>query len=90
MPFLFPAACNLVCAEVMSRSLAYEEENLPARHPTFSHYKYGFSFYLIWVVLVIFSIAGIVFLVSSKKRKGDRASDENEAQENEPVHLGRV
>lgn len=84
------AICILVCAEVMSQSVAYEETYLPARHPKGAYYEYGFCFYLAWITFAIFVIAGIVFIWYGRKRKGHRAYSEEHAMENEPVHLGRI
>lgn len=87
---IITAICILVCAEVLSQSVAYEEINLPARHPEGSYYRYGFCFYLAWITFAIFVLAGIVFIWFSRKRKGFKAYNEEEALENEPVHLGRI
>ena len=87
---LISAASILVSAEVMVRSVKYERQNLPKRHPKGAYINYGYSFVLAWIVFAIYVIAAIVFLVFSRKRKGDKAADEREAMENEPVHLGRI
>ena len=84
------AVCILVSAEVMHNSVKYESENLQMRHPEGAHYQFGYSFFLAWIVFAIFLVVTIVFLVFSRKRKGDAASSEHEAFENEPVHLGRI
>lgn len=84
------AVCILVCAEVMVNSVYYEEQYLVSRHPPGSSYYFGWSFWLCWVVFSIFVWATLIFLFYGKKRKGDRALTENEAVENEPVHLGRI
>ena len=84
------AASILVSAEVMVRSVKYERKHLPKRHPKGAYISYGYSFVLAWIVFAIYVIAAVVFLVFSRKRKGDRAADEREAMENEPVHLGRI
>ena len=91
MIFIFVSAASiLVSAEVMVRSVKYERQNLPKRHPQGAYINYGYSFVLAWIVFAIYVIAAIVFLVFSRKRKGDKAADEREAMENEPVHLGRI
>ena len=74
----------------MVRSVKYERQNLPKRHPQGADINYGYSFALAWVVFAIYVIAALVFLIFSRKRKGDKAADEREAMENEPVHLGRI
>ena len=74
----------------MVRSVKYERRNLPKRHPKGAYISYGYSFVLAWIVFAIYVIAAIVFLIFSRKRKGDNAANEREAMENEPVHLGRI
>lgn len=86
---IMTAICILVCAEVLINSVNYESENLPARHPEGAYIRYGASFVLVWIVLVIFVVAAIINFYYGRKRKGDRAESDKEAVENEPVHLGR-
>ena len=74
----------------MVRSVKYERQNLPKRHPSGAYISYGYGFVLAWFVFAFYLIAGLTFLVFSRKRKGDRAASEHEAMENEPVHLGRA
>ena len=83
------AICILVSAEVFISSVNYERQNLPARHPEGAYIIYGYSFGLVWVVLVICVVVAIINFYYGKKRKGDRALSDKEATENEPVHLGR-
>ena len=78
-----------ISIEVMRNSAAYERENLPRRHPSGSHITYGFSFALAWCVFALHVIVGVIFVVFSAKRKGKYALSMREAEENEPVHLGR-
>jgi len=84
------AVCILVCAEVMINSVDYESDHLQSRHPEGSHYHFGWSFWLCWVVFAIYVLATLVFLFYGRKRKGDRALTEDEAKENEPVNIGRI
>ena len=78
-----------VSVEVLINSVNYELKNLPERHPPGSGIYYGYSFGIAWVAFVFFLVAAVVFLWCSRKRKRDKAADEVEAMENEPVHLGR-
>jgi len=84
------AVCIVVSAEVMSNSVEYESEHLTSRHPEGSHYEFGYSYVLVWIAFVIYLLVTLLFLVYSRKRKGDNAKSEHEARENEPVHLGRM
>ena len=87
---LISAVCIVVSAEVMANSVDYESEHLTSRHPEGSHYEFGYSYVLVWIVFVIYLIVTLLFLVYSRKRKGENAKSEHEARENEPVHLGRI
>ena len=73
----------------MRNSISYEKNNLPQRHPDNASVKYGFSFGLAWCVVVLYIIAGILFLICGGKRKREDALSDEEAKENEPVHIGR-
>lgn len=70
--------------------MIYEKTFLKKRHPQGSVYHYGFCFILAWFVFIAYGSAGIIFLLASRKRKGENAKDEEEAFENEPVNLGRL
>ena len=88
--FCFIAGCIFISIEVMRNSVAYERENLPSRHPQEATVEYGFSFGLAWCVVILHIITGLLFLICSRKRKREDAlSDDKEAAENEPVHIGR-
>ena len=83
------AVCILVSAEVLANSVKYEREHLPARVPYRAEISFGFSFGLAWMSFCTFVVATIVFAILSRKKKGYKARNENEAIENEPVHIGR-
>ncbi|KAL8595018.1 hypothetical protein ACOMHN_001997 [Nucella lapillus] len=82
------AACLLVLNEVFVKTVEHEKENMPERIPRDAATTYGYSFILSWIVFVVFVLAGMVFLLLSHKRKAKYA-DNNDAVEDEPMHLGR-
>ncbi len=85
------AICKLVCAEVFSNSINYEKSNLPKRYPpTTIRMTFGFSFAFVWIAFALDLIACIVYFVLGRKRKRERALNDREAFENEPVVLGRI
>ncbi len=74
----------------MINSVDYERQHLPKRHPDDAYLTYGFCFVFAWINFSVNVIAGVIFWVTSKKRKGVRARSMKEARENEPVILGRI
>ncbi|ESO87434.1 hypothetical protein LOTGIDRAFT_127872 [Lottia gigantea] len=85
------AACILVLNEVFVKAIEHEKEHLAGRFPINGVSSYGFSFILSWLVFVVFVCVGLVFLFVSHKRKADMADIDDElAQEDEPMQLGRV
>ena len=88
---LFSAACLLVLNEVYIKSVDHGIAHIPARHPKMSDYKYGFSFILSWISFSVYFLAGCMFLFASHKRKSEMADDDDErAEQDEPMRLGRI
>ncbi|XP_070188142.1 voltage-dependent calcium channel gamma-1 subunit-like [Littorina saxatilis] len=81
------AACLLVLNEVFVKTVNHEKENMPERIPREAETSYGFSFVLSWIVFVMFVLAGLVFLIYSRKKKAEYADGED--LEDEPMQLGR-
>lgn len=79
----------MVVIEVLINSIDYERLSLNVVHPKEAYHTYGYSFYLGWVVFIFNSFASITFLVYSKKRKGDKAPNEEIALADEPTIIGR-
>lgn len=80
-----------MCAEVFINSINYEQRHLPKRYPpTTIRVSFGYSFAFVWVAFAIDLIACIVYFVLGRKRKRERARNDREAFENEPVVLGRI
>ncbi|OQV13879.1 hypothetical protein BV898_11877 [Hypsibius exemplaris] len=63
------ASCVLTCIEVLVSSVTYEQAHLPFRHPALTVHHFGFSFVLACVTCAAFFVAGIIFLVFSRKKK---------------------
>ncbi|CAI9739418.1 epithelial membrane 2-like [Octopus vulgaris] len=88
---MMTAACLLVLNEVYIKSVDHGIDHIPARHPKIATYRYGFSFILSWISFVIYFLAGCVFLFASHKQKTEMADEEDElAEQDEPMHLGRI
>jgi len=68
----------------------YEKEYLREKVPANSIIDYGFCYYLGWICFALFVVAGLVLLACSRKRKGGKARCPLEADENEPVNIGRI
>jgi len=88
--FFTPAGCIFVCMEIYKISLDYERLNLPARYPARATVSYGYAMYMSWISFAFFIVVGITMFVLSAKRKGEKATSEKEAIENEPVIIGRI
>ncbi|XP_013380907.1 uncharacterized protein LOC106152002 [Lingula anatina] len=82
------ALCIILINEIMINNVIRRVDEL-ARFAD-SELVWGYSIYLSWVAFAVFLAAGIVFFLCSKKRKGEHAFSEEEALENEPIHLGRI
>ncbi|CAG0880812.1 unnamed protein product [Darwinula stevensoni] len=84
------AACSLlVVLEVVKHSMIYEEKNFPNVHPPGCYSYYGYSYLLAWVTFIFYLLAGLTFFYCSRKRKREKAPDEDWAIEDEPHIIGR-
>ena len=72
------------------QSVISEEESLKTNTGRVFSIRLGWSYYLVWASIVTFCIPGCLLLYYSKKRKRDNALSAEEAEENEPVNLGRL
>jgi len=86
---LITGASAWVTMEVFKQCHYYEEEHMINQMKD-STTTYGWSYNLIWGVLVLDIFDGVTLLVCSRKRKGVKARSIKEARENEPVYLGRI
>ena len=84
------AVSILISAEVFLQSIEYEEAYLEQRYPARATHSLGFSFAFAIFSLVVYACCAVVFIVYSRKLKGERATSEQEARENEPVIIGRL
>ncbi|KAJ8318563.1 hypothetical protein KUTeg_003654 [Tegillarca granosa] len=84
------AACVLVENEVFIRRVEHADNKLPERIPENATHSYGYSFILSWIAFVFYVLAGIVFLLTSHKRKAEMADvSDDHVLEDEPVAIRR-
>ncbi|XP_023221350.1 epithelial membrane protein 1-like [Centruroides sculpturatus] len=87
----FTAGAVLVVIEVLINCLHYEQKYAPGRFPKRIEWKFGYSSILAWLDFVFYVIAGIIFVICSRKRKRDKSAPDDElAQADEPHILGRL
>uniref|UniRef100_A0A1B6C3M6 Uncharacterized protein n=1 Tax=Clastoptera arizonana TaxID=38151 RepID=A0A1B6C3M6_9HEMI len=79
----------IVVIEVFMNSIDYEIQNLPVAHPPGAIYTYEYSYYFAWIVFLLNMVSGISFMWYSKKRKGNKAPNEEIAMADEPTIIGR-
>ena len=82
-------ACVLAVIEVLISSIDYEEKHLPFTFPRGATYSYGFSIVLAWLVFIMLLVSGGAFMIYSRKRKGNKAPNEEIAMADEPTIIGR-
>lgn len=87
---LITAACCWVTVEVFKRSMDYTRAHLTDVVPAGSEVSLGASYALGWIAFILFVLVSISLFAFSAKRKGRKARSIKEAQENEPVVLGRI
>jgi len=83
------AGCILICLEVSTARMKYETHNLPNRMPAGATWTFGFSYILAWITFLSQLTACIAFAICSKKKKKDKAPDDQFAIEEEPTIIGR-
>lgn len=87
----FTAGAVLVVVEVLINCLHYEQKYAPGRFPKRIEWKFGYSSIIAWIIFVFYVIAGIIFVICSRKRKRDKSAPDDElAQADEPHILGRL
>ncbi|XP_069695642.1 voltage-dependent calcium channel gamma-1 subunit [Periplaneta americana] len=82
-------ACVLAVIEVLISSIDYEQKHLPFTFPKGATYSYGFSFVFAWLVFIMLLVSGCSFMIYSRKRKGNKAPNEEIAMADEPTIIGR-
>jgi len=83
------AMCILICLEVSTARMKYETHNLPNRMPAGATWTFGFSYILAWITFLSQLTACLAFAICSKKKKKDKAPDDQFAIEEEPTVIGR-
>jgi hypothetical protein len=63
------AATTFVLIEVVSNGADFSRAHLLSIFPEASVWYHGFSFYLAWYVCFQYGVAGLTFLICSRKRK---------------------
>lgn len=87
-----PAATGgsvLVVIEVLISSIDYERVHLPFVHPKGVEVDYGWSFALAWIVFLVLFFSGCAFMLYSRKRKGNKAANDEMGMADEPTIIGR-
>ena len=87
-----PAATGgsvLVVIEVLISSIDYERVHLPFVHPKGVEVDYGWSFALAWIVFLVLFCSGCAFMMYSRKRKGNKAPNDEMGMADEPTIIGR-
>lgn len=70
-------------------SIEYESNNVFETFPKGAVMKYHFSLVLAWIVFLCNLVAGLAFMIFSRKRKRDKAPTEEIAMADEPTIIGR-
>lgn len=66
------------------------KQSSTAKPPGHTHVpSYGFSLVLAWMVFSVYILAGLLFLIFSKKLKGPKAPTAEVKDANEPLQLSR-
>ncbi|KAG0725808.1 hypothetical protein GWK47_037862 [Chionoecetes opilio] len=86
---LIAAGCVLIVIEVATTMLHYAARNLPELHPPKTNWHYGYSFMLAWITFIAEVTATLAFGICSRKRKKDKAPDDEYAIDEEPTIIGR-
>lgn len=79
----------MVVIQVLLSSIEYERNHVRATFPEGAIMKYHFSLVLAWIVFLCNLVAGLAFMIFSRKRKRDKAPTEEIAMADEPTIIGR-
>ncbi|XP_014478829.1 PREDICTED: uncharacterized protein LOC106746561 isoform X3 [Dinoponera quadriceps] len=82
-------ACNMVVIQVLSSSIEFESTHVHQTFPEGALARYDYSFFLAWIVFWCNLVAGLAFMIFSRKRKRDKAPTEEIAMADEPTIIGR-
>ncbi|KAK6642988.1 hypothetical protein RUM43_004491 [Polyplax serrata] len=83
------AGSTLTVIEVVVNSIEYEKKHMPFTYPPGATHRYGYSFVLAWLVFVCNLLSGCAFFIFSRKRKGQKAPNEEIAMADCPTIIGR-
>ncbi|KAL0116819.1 hypothetical protein PUN28_010027 [Cardiocondyla obscurior] len=83
------AACNMVVIQVLLSSIEYESKLILKTYSKNPLIRYDYSLILAWIVFLCNIVAGLAFMLFSKKRKRDKAPTEEIAMADEPTIIGR-
>lgn len=84
-----PGACVMVVIQVLLSSKEYGSKRNNWAFPRESEVDYGYSFMLAWFVFIGNLCATLAFVLFSRKRKRDRAPNDELAMADEPTIIGR-
>ncbi|KAL0279298.1 UNVERIFIED_CONTAM: hypothetical protein PYX00_000891 [Menopon gallinae] len=83
------AGASFTVIEVVMHTVDYQRKHVPYMYPPGSTHSFGFSFALAWLVFISNLIAGLAFMIFSRKRKGKKAPTEELGMADEPAIIGR-
>jgi hypothetical protein len=95
---LLLGVCSVVCLEIvmsipktadLAQTDALGAKSTPPKSVHAHVPSYGFSLIIGWIVFVIYILAGLLFLLFSKKLKGIKAPTSEVNDANEPLQLSR-
>ncbi|KAK6624193.1 hypothetical protein RUM44_011051 [Polyplax serrata] len=86
---VFAAGSTLPVIEVVVNSIEHEKKHMPFTYPPGATHRYGYSFVLAWLVFVCNLLSGCAFFIFSRKRKGQKAPNEEIAMADCPTIIGR-
>lgn len=79
----------MVVIQVLLSSIEYESIYVLDNFPKGTLLKYDYSLILAWIVFLCNFMAGLIFMLFSRKRKRDKAPTEEIAMADEPTIIGR-